>query len=555
MLYFIVVWLVLLVVCSIVGSGTLNGLRVDCFDRMGDRSIVALWLGLMMMSIALLVTSWFLPLSPLTGIALAAVFCGLSLSFEAVRSELVQLFTQLYPKHLPLGLMLFVGITVLMMQPVTWIDSGYYHAQAIQWFGKFGAVPGLALLFDHLGFTSSWFAFAAPLNADSLEGRVLATTNGFALLLALLHCGVSLSHVIRSQAKLSDWFIICFSIILLPIIVRLNHILAEIFVSPSPDIPVLFVTGTIAWSMIAIAESNQKFSPQNRMIPLILAGGAVTLKLVAIPLLFVTGLFYLFNPQLQLKDILFGSSVLIVLLSPTLIQGVIISGCPVYPSTLLCLDLPWTPDAEAVSKIAKTTHQWLPSDLPASSDLGTRITKGWAVFRRYVGNPKIVVALIGASVVSLIGLLKVRKQVPGAEWIALLAVVGINFFSRTSPMMRFWITYLSLLPIFWLAIYCRSRFSKLQFAKVPHAALVVPLFLTTILLLSYSHTPTHLVLPPVRPTVSVSSVMVNQIAIRVPNQSAHCWATSIPCVPKDRVPTRIQLRDRDRGIAAGFVRN
>jgi len=104
MLYFIVVWFILLIVCSIIGTGILKGLKVDCFDRMGDRAILSLWLGVIVMSIALLVTSWFFALSPLTGIVLAAIFCGLS--FKSARSELFQLFTQLYPKQIPLLLML-----------------------------------------------------------------------------------------------------------------------------------------------------------------------------------------------------------------------------------------------------------------------------------------------------------------------------------------------------------------------------------------------------------------------------------------------------------------
>ncbi|MGG6266423.1 LIC_10190 family membrane protein [Leptolyngbya sp. AN03gr2] len=554
MFYFIVVWLILLIVCGIIGTGILKGLRVSCFDRMGDRAVLSLWLGVIVMSIALLVTSWFLPLSPLTGIILAAIFCGLS--FKSARSELVQLFTQLHPKQIPLLLMLLVGIAAFIMQPVTWMDSGYYHAQVIQWFGKFGAVPGLALLFNHLGFTSSWFAFAAPLNAVSLEGRVLAIANGFALLLAILHCGMGLFYIARSQAKLCDWFIVCFSIILLPTIVQWNHILAEIFVSPSPDIPVLFITGTIAWSMIAIAESEQRSAPQNRLLPVILAGGAFTFKLIALPLVAVTGVFYLLNKQLNLKHLLLSLVILVGLLSPVLIHGVIVSGCPLYPSTKLCFDLPWTPDREAVQQIASRTHQWIPEYQSNSSGLVSEIQQRWRWFEDFIGNPKIVASLLLASIVSLIGLFSIRKRPLGSEWIAGLAIAGITFFFLTSPLTRFWITYLSMLPILWLAIYCRSQI-KLKIAKLPQTVLVVPIFLTTILLFNYlhSHSVAELLLPPARSSLPTSQIAVNNIVINVPNEGVHCWATEIPCVPKPQIPKRIQLRDPERGIGAGFARN
>lgn len=552
MLYLIVVWAILLVVCSVIGSAIVNALNAECFDRIGDRTIVALWLGVLILSIALLVTSWFLPLSSINGIALAVILCGVS--FKIARADLAKLWTLLYPNSILPLLALLVGIAAFTVRPVTWIDSGYYHVQAIQWLAKFGAVPGLALLLSHLGFTSSWFALAAPLNLESLS--TLVVTNGLALLLAVLHGFVGVSHIYRHQARLCDWFIVCFSIILLPIVVKFHPILAEIFISPSPDMAILFVTGTIAWAMIAISASQQNFLPRNRILPFILASGAFAIKLVALPLLFVTGLFYLFSKQLKPIHLLLMITISITLLSPPLIHNVITSGCLIYPSDKLCLDLPWTPEIQDVKEVARGTHQWVRLNQATS---GNPIAQQWRWFSRFVGNPKIVLILMAVSMISFVSLFTVRDRnsISGWQWMGLLALIGIGFFIKTSPMMRFWITYLCVLPIFLLAVYCQLQFGERlpkwieRLGKIPQASLFLPLFLTTILLI-YGHS--NLLLPPTPPKVSISSRSVNGIALSIPTLGAHCWTTPVPCVPQNQLLTRVQLRDPARGIGAGFVR-
>lgn len=565
MLYFVLVWVILLVVSSVIGTAILRGLRVECFDRMGDRAIIALWLGILMFAIALLITSWVFPLSPLHGATLAILLCGLS--FKIARTDVLRLWRAIFPKLIPALLTLMIGVAAFTLRPATWMDSGYYHAQAIQWLAEFGAVPGLALFFDHLGFTSSWFALAAPLNPNFLQGSALVITNGFALLLIVLQCFVGLAHIYRHKARLCDWFSICFLTIPVLIIVKFHHVLAEIFISPSPDIPVLFVTGAIAWTMIAISDSDQRDLPKNRIVPFILAGGALGLKLVALPLLLVTSLFYLSSKKIKPIHGLLSIVILIGGMAPVLIHGVITSGCPIYPSTTACLDLPWTPDPAAVSQIATRTHQWatLAQAPPSNPIVWTQ--QQWQWMHKHVGNPKIAIALIAASGVSCLSLFMLRKRhsMPGWQWLVFMAMTGIGFFLKTSPMMRFWLTYLTLLPIFLLALYCHLQPDEWRLTKrrvgpviprIPQVSLTLPLFLAAVILLSYSHThsPMQMLLPPARSSVATTSITVNEMVLSVPKQGVHCWATAIPCVPNPRLPNQARLRDPSRGFGAGFVR-
>lgn len=548
-------------VCSFIGTAILNTLKVNCFERVGDRAIVSLWLGVLILALGLLAVSWFAPLSPIRGVGFAAILCGLSMT----RSHLMQLWQVLYPRFIPALLMVLIGIAALTAQPVTWGDAGYYQAQMIQWLGRFGAVPGLVLLFNHFGFASSWFALATPFNGDFLQGGALAVMNGFALLLAVLQGCVSLCHI-YTRPQLSDWFMACFSVILLPIVVKVHPILAEIVISPSPDLPILFVTGTIAWTMIAIADSKKKqFVAQNRLIPVILASGAIALKFTAIPLFVVASLFYLFNPELKVTHLLGSILLVVTLLTPVAIHNVITSGCPVYPSEQFCFNLPWTPPIQAVKQVARATYQWIPQYKPASTDLMAQIPQRWNWLSKFVGNPELVVILIVASSVALVCLVIFHKRHSnsGWQWIVVLAFTGITFFAVTSPMMRFWFVYLALIPIFVLALYCQltekllsrvTHFSN-TIAKVPFFYLLVPLFLTTAILSSAPPALTQVLLPPGRSKIATTVVKVNDVVLSFPKTSRQCWTSLLPCVPKTHLPNQIQLRDPKRGIEAGFVRS
>ncbi|MEQ9482407.1 hypothetical protein [Coleofasciculus sp. F4-SAH-05] len=102
-----------------------------------------------------------------------------------------------------------------------------------------------------------------------------------------------------------------------------------------------------------------------KTIPLILSAGAVTIKLSALPLLPIGFLFYLMGNQLtiKIKRLLTGSAIVILLLSPMVLYSLTTSGCPLYPSTFMCLDLPWSVSIEkAVKETQPIKFWWVFSD-------------------------------------------------------------------------------------------------------------------------------------------------------------------------------------------------
>ncbi|NEQ26572.1 MAG: hypothetical protein F6K28_47600 [Microcoleus sp. SIO2G3] len=292
MLYFIAVWLVLGGVCAAVGLSLLNLLQARCFVRSSDRFIVAIWLGLLLMANLLLAVSTLVPLSPLVG---ATVFVGATELALLVRPTRIELQEYRCDRSGVVAIAsVMVATAAITSRQVTWIDTGLYHYGVVQWLAQYGSVPGVALLFAHFGFTSAWFALAAPFDFGIFAARVSAVGNGFVLLLAIGHLLLAAQSIWQRQARLSDWFAIAFLGLTISLVLA-SSLLSDILVSPSPDLVVLFLTGIVAWTMLVITDAAQqkqiRAMQSHSAVALLLSAGAVTIKLIALPLLFVASCF------------------------------------------------------------------------------------------------------------------------------------------------------------------------------------------------------------------------------------------------------------------------
>ncbi|MBD2122028.1 LIC_10190 family membrane protein [Trichocoleus sp. FACHB-262] len=573
MLYFIAAWTLLSMACWPIGVALLNLLQADCFERSPHRPMAALWLGLIVLAVALLGTSLLLPLSPVVGGLVTVALVAASLLPRSARQEVVAWRVNLSPR-LILGIsILALAIAAITTRQVTWIDTGIYHYGSIRWLSEFGTVPGLALLKKQFGFASSWFALAAPLNPVGLGGRVSALPNGFAILLAVLHFWVSLTRSFTTQAKLSDWFATLFFGLVLPPLL-FTHLLSVILVSPSPDIPVIFLTGVVAWSILVISEqrtdsvnAGPKSILEPELIPLILAAGAVTIKLTALPILLIASLFYLVAKRPSFKRLLMGGAVLGGLLLPMLLFSLVTSGCPLYPSTFLCLDLPWSQTVQEAKQLAEVTRGWGTWFGSAPTGVSATLWLFWQWFNA-IGSSKLIVLLIGLSIVSMIYVFRtvISQQNQGQLWVLGLAVVGTSFMMLQSPLLRFGIGYVVLLPVLSVAILFHAKLQNRcielnkRFTANPHRQKYrwqswVLLCSGTLVLVALSQSPvrSRLVLPPALPKTKLTQQQVNNVVYFSPqNSKGACWAAEIPCSPQPA--KNIWLRDPVRGLPAGFVR-
>ncbi|MDP8966690.1 MAG: hypothetical protein M3O33_22425 [Cyanobacteriota bacterium] len=574
MLYFIFVWTFLTLISFLIGTGILNTFKADGFERKGDRFIVAVWLGVVVLSISLLAASLVFPLSPLVGVIIAASLVSLSLLLQKTRSEIVALWSIISPSLIWGFLTLEILVAALTAKQVTWLDTGLYHYGAIRWLSEYGAVPGVALILNQLGFTSSWFALAAPLNPQFFGDRVTAATNGFVFIIAVLHFLICLVHCFTNKKELSDWFVVIFSTIILPFSVA-SSLMSVILVSPSPDFPVIFLTEVVAWTILIVANQKSSYLPESNFsilttqaLPLILSAGAVSIKLSALPILFISSLFYLFYSRFNLRQCLMGSAITLLLLLPMFISGIITSGCPLYPSSFLCVDLPWTPTPQAVKLLIEDTRgwgSWFGSPPPGSIPI---LWLFWQWFGASVLN-KAIIFLIVISTLLTIYVVRalMTSRMRGQFWILALAVLGTTFMMLKAPVIRFGLGYLILIPALSIAVFCQTKLDKVLpplaqkltshnlFSNFRKLGIVVPLFLATLIFVSSgkNSAESRLLLPPPLQKVEVLQKQVNDVKYFSPKYSRElCWSAKLPCTPFE-VKNDIRLREPSRGIRAGFI--
>lgn len=568
MIYLITIWCVLIVVFCVIGTATLNFLQASEFHLWSDRWIASIWLGMIVLGISLLLVSLWLPLLTITGLMVAALLCGFALSQQAVRADLQRLGQLLYRLRLAF-LVTAIPIAALMVRSVTWIDTGLYQYSLLQWLRQVGTVPGVALLFANFGFNSIWLALAAPLNPSWLATRGSTVLNGMVLWVALIQSLISWKRVGQGQARLSDWFLAC-ALGLLLLCSLVHPTLAEIAVSPSPDLPIAFLTGVVSWSLLVVAEARDQQSDSNSFrngawVPLILAVGAITIKLTALPLALVCGLFYGVYHRHSIRQLGLGLLISILLLLPFWTAQILTSGCPLFPSNLLCVNAPFALRQEDSQLIAKLTHDWT-AWYGASLDQPTSLVSGFLTWLNENSTNQLMLVLMLIAVALTLWMIRWIRQAsfPGAFWVLLVQIVSLAFHSATTLFFRFMFPGLVLIPALLISMYgvkvINPRLANFQSAihqiisRVNQlwkfmALFIITLVLTVVLIAN----PGLILLPPPLRSVNVILKRVNDFYYFAPQRFEDlCWATQIPCAFE--ITPDVHLRDPKQGVRAGFVR-
>ena len=582
MLYFILSWGLLTCVSFSIGLGILNLFQTKGFKRSGDRFFAAVWLGIVVLANVFLAVSIITPLSPLIAIFTAGSLVALALGFSRVRTETISILLQISERWLFIGITLAIVAAALTSKKVTWFDTGLYHFGAIQWLANYGAVPGVALLNNGFAFTSSWFALAAPFNPDFLGSRVSAVLNGYLLFLSLLHAIMGVHYILRKTAERYDWFIVIYMLLTLPLFI-FTTFLSAILISPSPDMPVIMVTGIVAWAILVISDQQnhdqenqhqqRKVNPQSQVlkptfnsqiVPLILGAGAVTFKLNGLPILGITGLFYgVYHWRNPIKLGL-GAGIALLLLSPMAVFGVITSGCPLYPSSWMCMAVPWVLSSQQAAQALARINDW-------KSWFGSPPTQAnhwlWA-FGKWLQMAhfnKVMLLLAIISIVIAIWILKNAhtRQNAGESWVVLLSFLGMGFIFSQAPLIRFGLGYFVLLPTLIGSIFCTrqslsSRLTKglSQLAmQLPKGFVLLALFIASILFTRVNGIKLHqqLIVPPELPHAKVALKQINNIHYFSPENSDKCWGADLPCVPGE-LEEDVWLHNPTQGIAGGFRR-
>lgn len=578
----------LLVGCGlIIGNAILIRLdQFQCFDRVGDRFIISIWIGVLVLANSFLLLSLFLPLSFPVNVSATLLLLGFSLWSQQSRHALAEMFRQPSPGFLLGIISLALGVAAYCSQVIVWYDSGLYHMQVIKWLSEFGLVPGLALIHSRFGFISSWFSLPALFNHGILQGRISALPGALCLFLLLGHSLVAFVRIVGQHARSQDVFIFAASLLAVPVILFWG-----LPNSPSPDFPVIVLVMVVAWSLLAI--SNRKTLPnlsggpsQVTIVPLLLAVGALSIKLSALPLVAVAGSYYLFHGELSLKKAAIAASLAALPLALLAVTGIVTSGCAFYPAQFLCTDAPWSlgsASAAAESRIIRDWARW--------GGLTPENATTWNWILPWFQTEKICAALISLSLLAALGLVTSRANIILKQkgYVIAIGLTGAAFMLYSAPTWRFGLGYLVVLPALAVALRANSYSPLLKgFHRMTHNFGAIGIIVAAALALhvhvmprpSYrlldeaiakgivddkDHPHFNLLFPPriwnigyvSNPTTGKVDAFENTIVQNHagniiyyrPEESDTCWDAPLPCSPA--VLKNIRLRQPPRGLSGG----
>jgi len=561
-------WLVVIVPVFISGYGLLFAVvPPDQVDAASDWDFVAIWLGLFGLANILLLMSILGPLTPGKFVVLLLATTTIGLAHGPARARMRGLLAQAAqwrksPATACIAASLAAASAAAM--PVYLYDAGLYHYPHIAWLATHGEVPGLALLHDRFGLISSWFAIPATLDHGVFAGRTSSLLNGLAFATLAVQIVVSVCRWRRGADSSADRFMVCAGG------GAAAYALAVGFVnSASPDLPVFCLPVIIVWVSLRARHDG---APS---VALLLALLLVTIKLSALSVVAATGLFVIWR-QSWGGLVKWGVTATIAVV-PMVVASVMASGCLLYPVAVTCLDLPWSPGADAVRNFAQVVIDWArwSGPKPAQADLAA----WWAQWGARKSNLALAL-LLAVSIAAGLGMRRRIMEDARMAFAAVLAIFGLCYVIVLTPDLRFAVGYLVLLPALFIADREKKAWHRLGLtAGTATAALLLVIGSAFVVNIMNAQRASFEGVPVARPSI-LSTLVVPPKFIwlrsgaeaggepdpatyveetnagfpyRRPVAGDQCFDIPLPCSPV-RLPSNLALRKPDEGLAGGFVR-
>ncbi len=316
-------------------------------------------------------------------------------------------------------------------------DTGLYHASVVRWAVTYPVVPGLANLHCRLGFNNSIHLFGAALTSGPWGHLAPHIVNGLIFAALSVQGVVALSRLFMAPGRSDVARSILDALVLPPfvllacqfeltglssdgvaaalLVVAASRIVG-MTVSPATDSSDLFVTSLLLSTALTVKLSMAPFAGIAWML-----AAALTVRGIG-PASFKEAVRLLVAPAL----------VAAMLIAPWMIRGVVLSGYPFFPSTLLGAPVEWKVPPESAKALTKLILTWARWRGPESGSWLAPWTE-WALFGQVLWI--CVPTGIGAIAAAVSGWL-VRRP-PARLLLALPCVVGIIVWFLTAPDPRF----------------------------------------------------------------------------------------------------------------------
>jgi len=583
MLAIVLYCLIAAVLCYLVGTLVLVRLGAHQPDRPADAALAACWIGLAALAAALLVLAFVAPLTPLSGLLLAAALAALALADPRVRERSRLTVRAVRLPHLVVAAVLVASVALFSSIAPIFYDTAMYQYAESQWLAAFGVVRGLALFQNRLGTISPWYALPAPLDHGVFRARMINAPMAIALWFALLGIAAAMTRWAQGRERPADRFM---ALAVGGWVLRML-IVQQPAIVPSPDLAwsVLMLLSVWAWLVERDAVGDGAVKELSTL-PLLFAAAAAGVRFNALPAAGCAWLFYVYGGERKLRRALVGAAIGAAFVLPEIVATFRTSGCPLFPTALLCVDRPWALGAQHAREYGAFVRWFARANegrldaIPPTPD-----GAGWAWWL-----PVWIRAhhfVIGAAIVTaLITAFSARSR--RAHWrsigllgAAVLACIAVTFV--VAPANRFLVPYVLIVPSAGMALlsWPRRRPAVLRGGLARYAVMAA---LAIIVFARSGFHPRGLFTPGIPfSDRTVSSEVVLPGRLRKPDSlytarsgalsyytpapppatyrpislynsmDARCWDAPFPCTSQLAAPG-VTLASPARGLGAGFVK-
>jgi hypothetical protein len=545
---------------------------IQCISH-AERAMISLYLGLILLSSVLLAVSLVFPLAPVELGAIITLILAFTLFGEQTRKRFLQFGSPLLNRPILAGMAILLMLAAYgAADRIKVYDTGLYHYPLTRWLATTGTVPGMALLADNLGFSSTWYALAAGFDHGPFRGRVAGIFNGLVSVVAIIHFSLALSRAIQRRASMPDWFVLGAYPIVFALCYELNY-----SSSLSPDLPAFVLTIIVGWRILMEHYSSTRpDSFRSNLLLLILASGIVDLKLSGLPVLITVLLLMATRCHFQPRHVIPAVLTACAIVAPVALANLVTSGYVLFPSQIFGLRLPWSASPSTVAKAASIVTNWARCNGPCTyAAAGFSWVVPWA---RAPQNALMLVMSICALVLFI--LLRAWRLGEHVIWVLIVGEAGIAYVFLTAPNVRFAAGYLAVCSGLSVALLSSKGRQSLRCGRPSfyYAFIVASCVELSFLAEPYiqgmgylrSGAYAQILLPSPLPSrtndiaivknrynfrevpLALVAETVNGIQYLRPVGGDQCWGADIPCVPGGIKPG-IMLREPKLGLRAGFA--
>lgn len=556
MIILLLIWCCLAIVCWCLGTLVLELISEKDSFHGADRFFISQWLGIVILANLLLVISFFTPLTTAVGITLSIGSIGTVILWRKTRLKLQELIKTIDRRSIVIGLVFGILISAFSSIATIWYDTGLYHYQVIKWLASFGTVPGLGLVHHRFSFSATFFTIPAVLEQGILTNRATGVLSGFVITIFVGQLLASVRKItnLTIEKNFSDYFLFTYSGYSIITICLYSF---GVLRSPSPDTIVALMSGIPLWVMLFNWQSVDR---SQSLIAVLLASGLVSFKLSGLLILVIVYGWAILNLKRgNWREFLFNATLVsltaLLPLIPALSYGFITSGCPLFPSSILCMDVPWgvgKARAEEVRQIITNFQKWGTVTPPDSNPFGWLIP--WAR-REGQATVQIFISLVFSFL--LVGQSAKNSLFSSIKkYVLAMGIGGIVYMMLLSPSIRFGIGYLTIIPAFWFAGFVSLRTFRKRWEVGVWIVLVVLWLVPTVRYRStdFFYRVGDLAMPDPLPQLSqLESKRAVEFDYLFPkNGDDRCWLADLPCTPENQ--DGVRLLNPDRGLAGGFRR-